>query len=356
MLLLLLQPLKTWEKNAQVIGGFDFAASQVYFDGHTFQCTYIAMLALHTGIIPLDVSRTSASWPFRLRKYGSKGFVFLALGLAKEQLAPNTIFPRCIELSPCNQQHARLIFIRRRSYEHFVCMSFSFGPQQQQQQENKQNEAFATSGYADDEETHPTTILALAKTNIKNVLKGKSILVTGDIETFVRQARGTDIEYPWPIFLKSIAMMKESGKISDAQLQHLYGPYWTEVSKCCREGKWHEVEVLTKKRIEDLQPLMIQAFRECESIHWSICQQTDRDYGAFNPQKQTAREFYGPYYNGAHCTYMWPQKMTIIRALRNRHTEPDCLLVQWLPKDLIKLIFLQLDKMAVAEILNKALN
>jgi hypothetical protein len=334
---------------AQVLGGFDLSCAQVSFDGKAFQCTYIAMLAVATGVIPLDFSRISRSWSFRLRKYQNKGYTFLALGLSAESITKEPI------------EFARGVVLSRGRRDSRICMTFAWD---RIQESNRAAAADGPSLVHDVAESDYSGLeksvagqQALRKANIRNVLHNGSMLVTAsDLDSFVHSAHGTDIDGPWPPFDREIAKIKQTGVIRKPVMQLLYGAdHYREALAHCSSEDWTALDVLTKKRIAELQPIMERGFAEAKHVQWSLCRVGDRQYGAFNPLPLRARDFYGPHFDdGSYATPTGQQKIAFVWAMKERNQSQPVLLK--LPLVLIRFILGWLDHIAVVEIVNRAMN
>jgi hypothetical protein len=342
-----------YESVAHVLGSFDLAASQVAYDGRTFHCTYIAMLALHTGVLLLDFSRISASWQYRLRKYSEeKGFAVLALGLSTKLISgKGTEFQRGVVLSLTH--FPRLPTARNKMA---VQLSFSFDrPSVTAEGQSVVRGMFESKSDYHGDEDHILGLQALARTNVKNILHGRPMLVTASsVERFVDNAHGTNTAYPWPMFEAILERIKQTGVTKRPMMQYLYGDgHCREALACCNGENWTALAEVTKRRIEELQPLMEQGFAECKSVHWSLCKIGSPRYGAFNPQPLKSRDFYGQHHNGTYSTPTGQQKIAFIWAMKQRNASVPALLK--LPKDLILLIVYCLDHIAVTEAVNKAM-
>jgi hypothetical protein len=335
---------------AEVLGGFDFPAAQVAYDGNTFQCTYVAMLALHTGVMPLDFSRISASWPHRLRKYiEEKGFAFLALALSTKHLTDEfTEFARGVRLrlEPAKPHVSVFIPVRRKGCEaeNDTCV-------RQRSLWRAVHESQGASDYHGDESV--LCLEALTRTNMRNILHDRPLLVTAaDVQSFVLDAHGSDIAAPWSIFDATIKRIREAGTTNQAVMQAFYGQRRSKeaIAHCIRED-WAALDVLTNECIAELQPLMERQFAECKRVRWSLCTVGDAQYGAFNPMPLKSRDFYGVHHNGSYATPTGQQKVAFLSALR-KSASPT---LRQLPKDLIRLILNSLDHAVVLEIANRAM-
>jgi hypothetical protein len=307
------------------------------------------MLALHTGIMPLDFSRISASWPCRLKKYcQNKGFAFLASGLSTEFITESPI------------KFKRGVVIYRRKTDPRACITFDWDGS-----EDSNNAAIDAPSLVRDVfdartdynsgEQHIVCLQALMRANMKNVIHGRPMLVTAaDIENLENNAHGTMTDRPWPVFDKAIARIKETGITKKPYIQLIYGErlYKDALTHCINEN-WAALDALTKERIVELQPLMESGFATSKNLRWSLCNIGDPQYGAFNPMPLKSRDFYGIHHNGSYSTPTGQQKIAFIWAMRKRNESMPFLLK--LPKDLMILIAHHLDHIVVAEIINRAM-
>lgn len=336
---------RLYESPAQIIGGFDFAASQVFFDGQAFYCSYIAMLSLHTGIMPLDFTRIGASWPYRLKKYSSsKGFEFLAPALNTKKLTED---PAPFQRSVCLSLHSREQFRVKMSFEFDQSGSKEEGPSFKQEwfRAYRHNEG-------DDD---PSDIYArsVARANTRNAISGKPILVTAPtIEALVYDAQGSDTSYPWSVFQEAINKAKSTGKVDFALFEYLYGKVaGREAALYCYDKKWDELDRLTRRIVADFQKVMEEEFRKHRHLVWNRCNAKNKQYGAFNPHPLTEREFYGEHHNGFCFSPTFRQKLAFLWVLKNSHQTA----LPRLPREMVKKILETLDELVVKETLHNAL-
>lgn len=333
---------RAYDTPEQIVQGFDFAPSQVIYDGKTFKCSYAAAFSICHNSLPVDISAASDSFYARLNKYNSeKCFNLIFPGLDSRKIGMERYSSKQKNSNPFRVKFPKGANLWIGDYNHNVFnLGYGENPTIDPQAMNKETD------YGDIAE-----ILLCQNEDylVKQFLK--TGMVYGKKKSCSAEYQYLDIERG----IRKICAFDERLPISTFELLQLFSPVFEE--------DLDEAMLLYLKReqfkfnplLEKHLPKIINLYetKKSKPISFMVDEPGMQIRRSFNPVDLTARVFYGHYYNGFHCTPDWPARCQIIIAYRKERTgkrDLDQCCLFWLDLNLIKFIFKHLDKIYFEEI------
>jgi len=370
---------RVYTDEGELLGGFDLAASQVLYDGREIKMTRLADATFQTGVIPIDFSCASKSWTHRIEKYCTrKGFDawipgldtaasirvlqrdhdFIERSLPRVDPTAKPVMEEPIHDKVYQKGSYRPVFFAdtgislAASMNQYLYLIYPKADVLRQVDErftdhNDYSDVFVPIS---DQET-------LAAQNFKLLMAKKPIIVgCSNITDFInRNFNMLDLDVPFrravhnpSRFTKQNFKFYFDDKATEAAMTVFNNDY--DGYEQCIVQKLVALNAHYKGTISFLK----------EGIRWRVREPGTQISGTFNPIKFKRTTFYPllvernfdghviaqrQLYNGYVLDINWTLKRPIVAALK--HKEPDCLLTQTLPVDLIKLIFNWLDIISV---------
>ena len=387
---------RAYESKEEVLLGFDLPNSQFLFDGNTIKGTYSGLMAKYYNILPIDVKRCSTSLVSRVKKYNhQKQISIIFPGMDSFPKNPPgvdstnvRIYNFVIELVTCPNGPDYQSLTSMRPEDERISSNYELGFSNVEERiDGSYNRVML-----DDIESVDRSF---GRLNINQHILDREIYYYGlTPNQFIKNPLRTDVQ---DAFRYLAVVVLKKGVMN--RIKRLFGNLFISAMECI--SKLNNGRTLTEKYVETLIKIIfkdgniLESFSETdlydesqvnnfdpnfrqyamiinqrsneiheemnslwdefEDMKWRLTDPGTQDYGSFNSVDMNARKFYdvpnGLEYTGFHCTYMWEQKMTIIRAWMNPSQEPD-FAFSYLPKQLLKLIFNHLDSYRANEILN----
>lgn len=362
---------RAFDSESQMLLCSDLLASQILFDGSQFRCTYAAMLCLKSNIIPVDFSSASTSMAYRLHKYSSnKGFLLAFCGLEPVQIKKllkqkralqkaNTMMTSKLtrhEKSIRTPEELRQLWLdsviklpcglvinksstgghhQGREFSNVFRVDVDFHCKEK----DRMSITVANADYSDysgmsDLEKGGE----LGQINVEAFIDGKQLHVySNDVCGFLKAPKTTNIH----LSFAQLCHIKKDLLIGE--IKRLFGSHGRDAVVAYFDKDVESYNAVVHKRVAELKEGMTPLFQALQRVKWRMVEPGAQAIGSMRPVKITARQGYGDLYRPFVCSHLWDVKMTIISALRRKMSEKQCLLVQYLGKDIIKLIFLHLD-------------
>lgn len=294
---------RAFETEQQMVESADLFPSQILFDGTRFLCTYGALLSFRSNIIPIDISRNSASFVHRIFKYFQcKKFIIAFPGLDKNEVKANFIGGKF--LTPSG-------FSLKERYG-FFSMSLNVI--------NVEKSYYADSPH--------TNSVRLASFNLLCHLNDKPVcLFAHSAKEFLSFPKKTKVAKS---FGKVIHLSKE---ISRSTFKLFFGPLARDAMVAHFDEDEEKYSELIRERTEILEQEMREKFEALQKIKWKMT----------NPGMQKgslllAKDFYGYNYNEFRLLINTPIRIAILALKRFRST-----MLSRIPKDVLFLILNQLE-------------
>jgi hypothetical protein len=184
----------------------------------------------------------------------------------------------------------------------------------------------------------------LGEINVNAFLDGKQLHVYAkSVAAFLKSPTSTTVR---DAFSQLCHMKKD---LDIACIKRLFGGHAKDALFAYFDKDEEGYSAVVNKRIGELREEMAPLFDQLQRVKWRMVDPGAQAIGSMRPVKITAREGYGELYSPFICSYAWTAKMTIISAFKRKSQETKCLLVKYLGRDLLKLIFLHVDLLYTAE-------
>ena len=308
------------KNKSQVVNAFDLAPTQILFDGEDFFGTYNGYVSILTNFIPVDIFRLSESFSSRMDRYLNKHFIFLFPGLDRKS---------CFEEI---KEETGLIINDNLSFYFYMNRHEYYCEQGKNLKDNlymkKLSSATKRSDY--DCELGLGTIDTMSTLNFNLILRKLPVFIH---EIGLRNF----LTNPKCLVLKDNLTKYKLSDLSLEYVKETYGEYARKVWNAKFDDDLVLFGELNDLRFKQIEKIADEERKKLEKIKWTAF--SIYESSQFYPLKMSIREFYGSKYNGFLSIYDWPAKMQIISAYRKKDEEKDCLLIQLLPKDVIKYIF-----------------
>jgi len=300
---------RIFRSEQQMIESADLFPSQILFDGNSFRCTYGALLSLKTNILPIDISRNSASFAHRIEKYHKQKLFILAFpGLDKFTVQQNlnrdkfstpwgfNFKKKTNEIGAFSLVLDRVVGQREQAF-------YAFSPASNSKR--------------------------LAKFNLLAYLKNAPISVFAhSAKEFLIAPKKTEIA---KCFMK---IMNLEGEASRNAFKFFFGATARDAYIAHFDQNEDFFSSLLETRVKELQEGIDKKFQSLERITWKT----------INPGKQTGdflhpMSFYGALHNGYRIAVNTKTRITLLAVKRFRSS-----MLSRIPKDVL---FLILDQMAL---------
>lgn len=368
---------RAFDSESQMLLCSDLMASQILFDGIGFKCTYACMMALKSNLLPVDFSSASTSMAYRVHKYGTKkSFIVVLCGLESAKI--KNVLQSKTEVQKTHKERRATLTRHQKSIRtrdeirqiwldsklllpcglivdpptvagrsHF----FSLGMDFQHKESDTLGLAVTEADYSDyggisDLERGGE----LAEINVNAFIDGKQLHVYAkDVASFLKTPTPEVHNRNAEIRLAFSQLSHIRKDLSMTDIGRLFGSHAKEALLAYFDKDEVAYHKVVERRISELRTGMVPLFENLQRVKWRMVDPGAQAIGSMRPVKISAREGYGELYDPMICTYAWDVKMIIIGALRRKHEEKECLLVQYLGRDMLKYIFFHLDLLYAAE-------
>lgn len=289
---------QVFENEAQMLHVLDFMPFKVLFDGSIFKCTFAGMMAIKSVILPVDFCSFDVSFAENLYFASHSEIQIVFPGLSPQLLHHNKEafnFPFGLEL---------------RRFESLGLLDF-----------NHRNYRAQIKNFED-----------IPEINVNYFLQKTPIAIRA--RTVSELISSPEIPEIDSVF---ISLSDISQDFSRKKFKELFGEHALKAFIAHFEEDEKTYTTFVLLRIEELKAQMIPILESLKIVKFKE---------SIPSIKTHPREVYGNAYNSFVCTAYWEAKQEILCAMKNKGTEREeknCVLVKMLNRDMIELIFFQLD-------------
>lgn len=291
---------QVFENEAQMLHVLHFMPYKVLFDGSKFKCTFAGMMAIKSVMLPVDFSSSDVSFAKNLYFLGSDREIQVVFpGLSSDFLQQN----REVFNFPLGLELRRLGSLLLLGFDHY----------------NKYQEEI------EDFEDIP-------EINVNYFLKKTPLVICArTVSDLISSPEIPEIDSAF------ICLSDISQNYTRKDFKELFGEHALKAFIAHFEEDQKNYVNFVLLRIEELKAQMIPILEALKVV---------RFHEPIPSVRIPAREAYGNSYNSFVCAAYWEAKQEILCAMKYKS---NCALVRMLDKNMIRLIFFQLDLMYAKE-------